>query len=193
MPHGPWLETGQWEQVFSERADHFTVVGEVLEYLVSPTGDVARPRMMNTLAQALLWFHEGCRETVAPMAIVKFSAALDALACGGKAGGIRRLLSARLGIPESSPIRPDGPTLRQAIKEIYSDGRSRTIHGTNVKLGHDWTSTRDMAEQFVRLCLLLCIDWAASHPSSNDPSQLARLEHGRRPRRKDPDGPSHAL
>ena len=115
MPHGPWLETGQWEQVFSERADHFTVVGEVLEYLVSPTGDVARPRMMNTLAQALLWFHEGCRETVAPMAIVKFSAALDALACGGKAGGIRRLLSARLGIPESSPIRPDGPTLRQAI------------------------------------------------------------------------------
>jgi hypothetical protein len=174
MPHGPWLKTGQWEQVFSERADHFSVVGDVLAYVLSPTGAVARRRMMNTLAQALLWFHEGCRETVTLMAIVKFSAALDALACGGKAGGIQRLMSARLGIPESRAIRPDGPTLKQAIEEIYSDGRSRTIHGTNVKMGHDWTRTKSMAEQFTRLCLLLCINWAANNPSSDDPSQLAR-------------------
>jgi hypothetical protein len=174
MPHGPWLKTGQWEQVFSERADHFSVVGDVLAYVLSPTGAVARRRMMNTLAQALLWFHEGCRETVTLMAIVKFSAALDALACGGKAGGIQRLMSARLGIPKSRAIRPDGPTLKHAIEKIYSDGRSRTIHGTNVKMGHDWTRTKSMAEEFARLCLLLCINWAANNPSSDDPSQLAR-------------------
>ena len=173
MPHGPWLKTGQWEQVFSERAEHFSVVGDVLEYVLSPAGAVARPRIMNTLAQAFLWFHEGCREPVTLMAIVKFSAALDALACGRKAGGIRRLISARLGIPESAAVRPDGTTLKQVIDEIYSDGRSRTIHGTNVKLGHDWTGTKSMAEQFARLGLLLCIDWATNNPSSDDPLQLA--------------------
>ncbi|MGZ9073253.1 MAG: hypothetical protein ACXW3G_10165 [Rhodoplanes sp.] len=174
MPHGPWLKEGEWESQFAENQDYFRVVGEILNYVIDPVGSAARPKMMNALAQALLWFHEACREIVTLMAIVKYSAALDALACGGKARGIRRLINARLGIPDSKPIRPDGPTLKQAIDEIYSDGRSRTIHGTNVKLGHDWSGTRGLAEQFARLCLLACIEWAAQNPSSADPNQLSR-------------------
>lgn len=173
-PHGPCVNSGDWETMFSDKSDLFAVWGLVLDYMVSPTGAVARPKMMNTLAQALLWFYEGCRETVNLMAIVKFSAALDALACGRKAPGIRRLINTRLNIQDSSPIRPDGPTLMQAINEIYGNGRSRTIHGTNEKLGHDWTGTKGLAEQFARLCLLVCIDWAASNPSSDDPSQLSQ-------------------
>lgn len=174
MPHGPWLKNGEWETEFAKHQDHFRVVGEILDYVINATGNVARPKMMSALAQALLWFHEGCRETVTLMAIVKYSAALDALACGGKSAGIRRLINARLGIQDSKPIRPNGPTLSQAVDEIYSDGRSRTIHGTNEKFIHDWSGTKGLAEQFARLCLLLCIDWAAQNSSSDDPKQLSQ-------------------
>ncbi len=150
-PFGPSLKAGQWENILSERADIFAVVGDVLDYIVSPTGAVARPKMMSALAHALLWFHEGCRETVTHMAIVNFSAALDALACGGKAGGIRRLVNARLKIQDNQPIRQDGPTLKKSIDRIYSDGRSRTIHGTNDELGYDW-STRGLSPSSLPDC-----------------------------------------
>ena len=173
-PCGPMVREGEWEDAFANFRDHFCVVGEVLDYMLDTTETATkRPKMMNTLAQALLWFHEGCRETVTLMAIVKFSAALDALACGQKSGGIRRLINARLNIQDSQPIRPNGPTLKQAVEEIYSDGRSRTIHGTSDKLGHDWNGTKDLAEQFACLCLYHCINWVAQNPSSDDPKQLS--------------------
>lgn len=174
MPHGPWMKDGQWESEFSKYSDHFGVAGKLLEYVVDPTGNVPRPKMMNTLTQALLWFHEGCRETVTLMAIVKYSAALDALARGGKSRGIRRLINARLDIQDNTPIRPNGPNLKQVVEKIYSEGRSRTIHGTHSKLGQDWTRTRGLAEQFARLCLISCIEWAAKNPSSDYPSQLSQ-------------------
>jgi hypothetical protein len=72
------------------------------------------------------------------MAIVKFSASMDALGGGHRAGGIRRVINARLAVKDSDTIRPGGPTMKATIDKIYSDGRSRTIHGTNEKLGHDW-------------------------------------------------------
>ncbi|WP_414900424.1 hypothetical protein [Rhizobium cremeum] len=172
MPHGPRLKSGEWEQKLQERRDHFQAIGEALEYVVSPSGDVSRPRVMNTLVQALLWFHEGCRETVALMAIVKFSSSLDALASGGKARGIREVITARVGITDDKALWVDGPTMKQAVDEIYSEGRSRTVHGTNMKIGHDWTSTRSLAEQLARLCLIMCIDWAAANTSSDDPLQM---------------------
>jgi hypothetical protein len=127
---------------------------------------------MNTLVQALLWFHEGCRETVSLMAIVKFSSSLDALASGGKARGIREVITARVGITDDKALWFEGPTMKQAVDEIYSEGRSRTVHGTNMKIGHDWTSTRSSAEQLARLCLIMCIDWAANNTSSNDPLEM---------------------
>ena len=130
--------------------------------------------MMNTLGQALLWFHEACRDSNNLMTIVKYSAALDALAGGRKAKGIRDLIHARLGIAETDSIRTNGPTLKQAVDQIYSDGRSRTIHGSNFKLGHEWSGTRGLAEQFARLCLSACIDWAATNSLCDDPEQLRK-------------------
>ncbi|MBA4782464.1 MAG: hypothetical protein H2045_04525 [Rhizobiales bacterium] len=173
MPHGPWLKDGEWEALLSQNSSFFGGVAEVLDYVIDPARGQSRRDMLNTLAQALLWFHEGCRESVTLMGIVKFTATLDALACGGKSAGIKRLITARLGLQEMSPIRPDGPTLKSAVDEIYSEGRSRTIHGTNTKLGHDWSGTKSLSEQFARLCLLACIDWAAAKPTSNDPKQLS--------------------
>lgn len=172
MPHGPYLKAGEWEELFASNKDYFDVVGEVLEYFLNASGSVPRPKMMNTLGQALLWFHEGCRDPVTVMAVVNFAASLDALGGGRKAGGILAVISARLGLKSTDPIRPGGPTAKETIDRIYSDGRSRTIHGTNDKLGHDWSPERSVAEQFARMCLLACIDWAAQHKTSDDPAQL---------------------
>jgi hypothetical protein len=62
--------------------------------------------------------------------------------------------------------------VKQVIDEIYSDGRSRTIHGTNEKLGYDWSVTRGLAEYFARYCLMSCMDWAGNNCAADDPLQL---------------------
>lgn len=174
MPHGPWLKPGAWEDLLRERQDHFAIAGEVLDFILSPTGNVARPKLMNTFAQAFMWFHEGCRETVSLMAIVKFTASMDALAGGHGEPAICRVITARLGLKPGQPIRRNGPTLSEAIGKIYGDGRSRTVHGTNDKFGWDWSDTKSLAEQFARLALITSIDWAAQNGASDDPALLQR-------------------
>ncbi|WP_157070145.1 hypothetical protein [Aureimonas frigidaquae] len=174
LPHGPTVSPANWANELTEHRNVFDVVGEAIAYYLSPDGKVVRPKLMNTLAQALLWFHEGCRDEVDLMAVVKFSACLDALASGGKSTGIRSLIRARLGMQDDKLIRKDGPTMHSAVQEIYGLGRSRTIHGTNDKIGDDWSSTRAVAEQFARLCLIKCLDWVVSNPTSDDPLALTR-------------------
>lgn len=173
LPHGPSLKTGEWEQVFVKHARHFDVSGEVLDYVVSPDGNVARPKLMNALTQSFLWFHEACRETVTLMGIVKFAASMEALALGRKESGIRSVINARLGIQDDAKVFSDGLTMKQVIGEIYRYGRSRTMHGTNEKLGYDWSVTRGRAEQFASLCLLGCIDHAGKDRTNDDPAQFA--------------------
>lgn len=192
QPHGPSLQDAEWDKLFDEYKDHFRVVGEILDYFLHPTGKVARPtgkvrpKMMNRLAQALIWFHEASRESVTLIAIVKYAAALDALACGKGHGGICRLINARLGIQNDKTILKNGLTLEQAVDEIYRYGRSRTIHGTNEKLGHDWSVTKGLAEQFARGCLVKSIEWAAQNSTSDDPEQLAPKASVQAPSRNSP-------
>lgn len=97
------------------------MVGQAITYYLSPDGKVARPALMNTFAQAL-WFHEGSRDEVDLMAVVKFSACLDALASGGKSNRIRSLVRARLGMQDDKSIRKDGPTMHEAVEEVYNSG-----------------------------------------------------------------------
>jgi hypothetical protein len=172
MPHGPSISAEDWLAELEESKDDFALIGQAIEYFLNVSGVTARPKIMNVIVQALLWFYEACREEVDLMAVVKFTATLDALAAGGKSGGIRRLVKARLGIEDDKPIRKDGPTLKAAVDEIYSDGRSRTIHGTNDKLGKDWSSTRRLAEQFARLCLITSVGWAVENPAIDNPAAL---------------------
>jgi hypothetical protein len=174
MPHGPSLKPGEWQKMFAQWSDHFSVSGEILEYWLSADGKVRRPTMMNRLAQALLWFHEACRETVTLMTIVKFTACMDGLGGAKEEQGILQLLDARLGIRREATIRADGPTVKQVISKIYGEGRSRTVHGTNDNIGFDWSVTAGHAQQFARLCLLSCINWAATNPGSDDPRQLLK-------------------
>jgi hypothetical protein len=171
-PHGQSISAVDWLAEYDAYKDDYVVIGEAIAYFLSPTGTSTRPKFMNLLAQALLWFHEACREEVDLMAIVKFVATLDALASGGKSGGIKRLVNKQLGIQNDQLIRENGPTLKAAVDEIYGHGRSRTVHGVNDRLGHDWSSTRRLAEEFARLCLIGSVDWMVQNTTIDDPKAL---------------------
>ncbi|MGH6908680.1 MAG: hypothetical protein ACREE0_10930 [Phenylobacterium sp.] len=172
LHHAPWTEATEWEAQFASFAGIFRTVEEVLDYVLSPSGDVRRPNLMSTLTQAMTWFHEGCRESSALVAVVKFAAALDALSCAGERDGICRLITARVALHAQAPLWDEGPTLKQAVARIYGPGRSQTIHGTNRQHGHDWTEAQDTAEQLGRLALVTCLDWADENRDCDDPKQL---------------------
>ncbi len=169
LPHGPAISAIEWRTEFKAYKDGFTVIGEAISYFLSASTESSRPRLMNTLVQSLLWFYEACRDEVDLMSVVKFSASLDALANGGKVGGIKRLINARLGIEDKQAVCNDGRTLNSVIDNIYSECRSRTIHGTNEKLGHDWSSTRLEAERLAKLCFISAIDLMVKKSISDDP------------------------
>lgn len=171
-PHGPTISAADWADTLATHKGFFNTVGELTEFYLSST-EVNRPKLMNTFVQALYWFHEGCREEVDLAAIVNFAATLDALAGGGESAGILALIEARLGQGAASTFRPNGQTTRQAVEELYGKGRSRTIHGTNDKFGHDWGSTRRFGEAVARLCLLTCFE-LASTGISDDTDLLKR-------------------
>ena len=173
MPSGYTFKPGEWEILAAPLADHFKITGEILAFFTHATGKVKRSELMNTLMQALLWFHEACRETVDAMAVVKFTSTLDALARANEEDGIRQLLTARIGWKDDEQIyKRGGVTMKQAVKQVYRDGRSRTVHGTNDNLANDWTDMRSLAETLARFALVGCMDWAARYPNESDPDQL---------------------
>ena len=162
-----------WESKIQWRADWWETLAEAIAFWLSPDGKVLRPKLMNQFVQALIWFHEACREPIPMIATTKFMAALDALACGGKGRGIKSLITSRFGVPENAPIRAGGPNFSKVIDELYSQGRSRLIHGSSDRIGHDWHDQRGLAESLARITLILCLHWAADHPNSDDPKMMA--------------------
>lgn len=173
MPTGSWLADGEWEAIFANESDYFGVVGDVLWYLVEPSAGGQRPAMLNVLAQAMLWFNEGCRESVSIISIAKFSAALKILSCDDKTTGIQRLITARLGIEGQAAIRPGGPTMASVLEQIFVRGQNCSIHGSESALCDDWNGTRTLSEQFASLCLRACLEWASENPHCNNPRQLS--------------------
>jgi hypothetical protein len=165
--HGPRISDADWAKEFARWANYFSAAGEILQLLLSPDGAVPRANLINALMQSLLWFYEGCREQNDLLAIVDFAASLDALGGGTKASGILAVLKARLGVNETDPINPGGPTFKSILDMIYREGRSRTIHGTSVKIGHDWTRVRAISEQLSRHALFASLDWAGSNQAAN--------------------------
>ncbi|WP_348829850.1 hypothetical protein [Xanthobacter sp. KR7-225] len=173
-PSGPSISASDLNKTLAREANFFSAAGEVLAYFVSSDGGVARPELMNALMQSLLWFHEGCRERNDLLAVVDFAASLDALGGGKKARAILEVIEARLGAKGADSIYPGGPTLKVVVDTIYSDGRSRAIHGTSDKIGHDWTRMRSHAEALARHSLFASLSWAGATPQARDPELLKK-------------------
>ncbi|WP_372070299.1 hypothetical protein P7L75_04105 (plasmid) [Tistrella mobilis] len=161
-------------EILNNNSEYFIIIERIINYATDSPIISRNPHIISAMTQALLWFHEACRETVTLMAIVKLSSSLDAMAAGRKSGGIKRLISARLGIREDQPLWDGGPIMKSAVDDIYSQARSRTVHGTNTKIGHDWTYVRSVAEWLTASCLLKCLEWAAKHPGSDDPKLMSQ-------------------
>ena len=160
------LTREEWENLVTEFEPIFNCTGEVITYVTFGRDAVSRPQLLNVLFQALLWFHEGCREQVDLMAIVKFCAAMEALSCGRNEDGILNLVKSRLVVKDENRFRKD-------LVRIYRDGRSRTVHGTSESLGHDWSESRQLSERLARLCLLSCLERASEYPQLEDAKRLS--------------------
>ncbi|WP_150126857.1 hypothetical protein [Sphingomonas panacis] len=162
-----------WEPLIAKHSDWWTILSETIRFLLGHPDRTSRPKLMNSFAHALIWFHEACREPMPIIAITKFMSCLDALACGRMASGITALVSRQIGVEPDAPIREDGPSFKKAIDDLYSQGRSRLLHGNSDRLGHDWEDQRGLAETLARLCLIACFHWAVEHPTCSDPRQMA--------------------
>lgn len=171
--HGMTLFDEAWETLIEKRADWWKILGEVVEFLLCVDGSVTRPKLISRFAHALIWLHEACREPLPMIAITKFMSSLDALAGGKKGPGIVGLVSARFGVDPETSIRRGGPSFKSAINELYSQGRSRLLHGSSDRLGHDWENQRALAESLARHCMVLCFHWAAENPNCDDPQRMA--------------------
>jgi hypothetical protein len=171
--HGLTIFKDTWEPLVAKRADWWATLAETIEFLLGDPAAVRRPKLMNSFAHALIWFHEACREPMPMIAITKFMSCLDALACGKGGGGIMTLISARTGVEPTTPIRKDGQPYKVVVNELYSQGRSRLLHGNSDRLGRDWEDLRGLAETLARRCLIHCFHWAARHSESDDPQQMS--------------------
>lgn len=180
MPHAPWVKRDELERHFEEFSGAFAVAGEAIEWLLNPTGDRNRPELMNIITQAMLWFHDGCREITDLKAIVSFASCMEILAGGDGQKSIRKLVHARLGADENTKIHRDGFSVKEVIEQIYDQGRNRFIHGPRKKgnhvwgdrFGHDWSETRGNAERLARMCLVSCMEWSAENLQGDAPSLL---------------------
>ena len=182
MPHAPWVRREELERHSQEFSDEFAVAGEAIKWLLDPNGSNPRPQLSSIIAQAMIWFHDGCREVTDLKAIVSFASCMEILAGGDGQNSIRKLVLARLGADENTKIHRDGFTVREVIGQIYDEGRTRFIHGPRkkgnhvwgYKLGHDWSETRGNAELLARMCLVSCLEWSAENPQGDDPRLLLR-------------------
>ena len=158
-----WLTEQQWADLASDLEEVFDSAGNAIRCFTHGDNAVQSPRIMNALLQALLWFHEGATERVDVIAIVKFCSSMDALACGKRSKGISNLIQSHFAVTNV-------PRLEQDLKQLYSDGRSRAVHGTSDRLGHDWSSSRNLAEFLARECLIGSLRRTAKYGGPDNPA-----------------------
>lgn len=122
-----------------ERRAYFSVVGDIARTLTAPDHEPRLPNAFEALSQALLWFHDGCRERESLMAIVKFVAVFDSLSKGGERKGMVKLICGLLGLQPHSVITIGGESVQKIVEILYGKARSRTVHGPNPLFLHDWS------------------------------------------------------
>lgn len=170
LPFGPHMPPAEWTALEQKARGFLDLAGQMIACWTSATAyDHASPLLRN-LAQALFFVWEACRDENDLMAIVKFTGALEAMA-QGKSSAIIQLAMARLGIKPNSKIVGER-NIEQVVKWIYSTGRSRTLHGSNPDILHDWSDARATAESLTRHCLVASMDWLGANPASTDPKAL---------------------
>lgn len=171
---GRFLTMGDATAFFSKTGRRLDTVGSALNTFLSTSPTGPKRLLEEALCQSLIWFGEACNEPLEFMAIVKFTAALDTLAKGGKVGGICKLIQRRY--PKSdvnAPFLNDGTSVKQLVVQIYETGRSRIVHGTRSSLIDDLEQLRARAELLATIVLRACIFWLDTYTGADDVSAFA--------------------
>lgn len=174
-PHGiPIKPSVTWAETLEQMKSIFDLCGKVIEHSLLPSSNSNRQKILNAFLHSLIWFHAGCSEEDNLIAVVKYAACLEALTGdGAKASGIQRLIEKQLGVSNEKTIfKNDQRTVKDIVEEIYGYGRSRTMHGNNDRLGHDWTKVRSEAEILARLCIVNCFFSATEDETIIDPKNF---------------------
>lgn len=164
-PFGPSLKPDQWVSSHAAVEPIFSAAGDAIALLTNPDDNPPRVGVLRALLQSLMWFYAGCRELSDPIAIVNFTASLDALASGAQSQGILDVLKARLGWAPGAAFYADGTTLKQVVEKLYGEGRSQLVHGTSKRIGYDWAAERAQAESLADHALLACLEFVAASPT----------------------------
>lgn len=173
MPGGFPMTAKEWEKILREQRAYFGLAGKMIACWTSTPADDQASDVLHGLSQSLFFFEKACREESDLMAIAEFITALESLTGGRQLGGILDLLRARLGMEDDTKVW-QGKTFKQVLNRIYSKARSRTLHGTNDQLLHDWSTTREMAESMARHGLVSCMEWVEKNPKTTDLKDLTR-------------------
>jgi hypothetical protein len=172
-PHGPHIDLADWTRLVNDARGFLDLAGRMIACWTStPAYNQASP-LLKKLAQSIFFFWEGYRDENDLMAIVKFTAALEALGAQ-KSSGIIKLVTVRLGKKADDKLVGDR-TLKQVVERIYKSGRSRTLHGTNPDMLQDWSDDRAIAEILAKRCLVACMDCAEANPSATNEDAFLQL------------------
>ena len=171
MPVGFPMAAKEWGTVLQEKRAFFELAGKMIVCWTSTKAFDQASHLLRGLSQSLFFFGKACREESDLMSIAEFITALESLTGGREWRGILDLLKARLGMEDNTEVM-QGKTLKQVVKRIYSTARSRTLHGTNDQLLHDWSTTREMAESMARHGLVSCIDWVDNNREATELKDL---------------------
>jgi hypothetical protein len=173
-PFGPSIKPDEWAKIQTSVSPVFSAAGDAIALLTNPDDNPPRVGILRSLLQSLIWFHAGCRELNDPIAIVNFTASLDALGSGAQSDGILKVLKARLGWDPHAAFYTDGTTLKQLVEKLYGEGRSQLVHGTSKRIGYDWADERAQAERLAHRALLACLEYVAANPTL-DKAKALRL------------------
>ncbi len=97
----------------------------------------------NTWLTAIHWFHRATNSSLDFEAVMQLGICLDTLCNGGKLGGIVKLVCAITGWePNDQIFKHDSQKVKNFLREIYNNGRSRIAHGTTDVIRNDYSYLR---------------------------------------------------
>ena len=142
----------------------FDLFGQMITCWTSDTQNSRASELLRGLSQALYFFWSGCNDDEL-MSIVKFTASLEALSPKQNSSAVLDLLKSRLNLKEEDPVTKN-KNLKQIVDLVYSQARSRTLHGTNTKLLHDWSIVQACAEELTRDCIVSSMKFLIKNPTA---------------------------
>ena len=143
--------------VFSDNKEYWHGITHIFDFLATSRPETAKKALYDSLSQAIIFFQRACIETSDLMSVMNFAMTLDALAQGGRSKGIVKMIQGLTGWRCDKVITRSGQTIKYIVERIYSDARSRTVHGTSERYHLDWQELREIATYITRRCLTQAI------------------------------------